>query len=170
MVPGRDGSGVWLTEEETARVSPEHVRERRLEELWPPDDDERLRLQRSSHARFRRKSFWARLLPIEFHLRKVRMLGLQTSLCREDFEMVNGYDEEFVGWGREDDDLSLRLGIAGVRGRSVMLVARALHRFHAMEPRTGIRKGRATSANNDYHNRKRHGQYSCENGLEPRLD
>ncbi len=161
------GSAVWLTEEEAARLSVELICEGRLGEFWPDDGDERLRLMRKAHRRFRRKRLWARIVPLEFCFRKIRLLTIQCSVSREDFEKVNGLDENFVGWGREDDDLALRLSIAGVRGRSVMLVARALHQFHPMEPRTGIRKGRATSANNDYHNRPRRGQYRCEDGLQP---
>jgi hypothetical protein len=102
---------------------------------------------------------------MEFTLRKLRLLTAQCSLHREDFERVNGYDENYVGWGREDDDLALRLGLAGMRGRSVMLTSRALHQWHPMEPRT-VKKGRKfTSANSDYHDRRRHGVYCCENGL-----
>lgn len=37
-----------------------------------------------------------------------------TILCRRDrFLAVGGYDEAFRGWGGEDDDLFLRLGLAG---------------------------------------------------------
>ena len=39
---------------------------------------------------------------------------------RADYERVNGYDENFVGWGCEDDDLRLRLRHAGVRIESIL--------------------------------------------------
>ena len=45
-------------------------------------------------------------------------------LSRELFDLteedINGYDEEFQGWGCEDDDLRLRLRKAGKKIRSIM--------------------------------------------------
>ena len=44
--------------------------------------------------------------------------GCNVSYWREDFIAINGYNEDFEGWGREDSDLAIRLlnnGIAGKR-------------------------------------------------------
>ena len=168
------GPGVWVTgycvmlsEDETERLTPEMIREGRLGELWPEEKDKRLRSLRRREKRFRRKTFWAELLGWEMSRRKVFMSGW-SSLHRADFEKVNGFDEDFVGWGREDNDLGLRLLIAGVRGRSVIPKARALHQWHVIPPAEAHKSwGRPTSRNRAYYNRKRHGQYRCENGLHP---
>jgi len=37
------------------------------------------------------------------------ILGCNLGIWRDDLEAVNGYDETFVGWGREDADLANRL-------------------------------------------------------------
>lgn len=34
---------------------------------------------------------------------------------RDDFSRIGGYDEAFIGWGGEDDDLFMRLNMAGCR-------------------------------------------------------
>lgn len=60
-------------------------------------------------------------------------LGGHYSIFRKDLESVNGYDEQFVGWGGEDIDLGIRLAMAGVYGRSVIRKARVLHMWHSRE-------------------------------------
>jgi len=61
---------------------------------------------------------------------KPKLLGCHFSLFREAAERVNGFDENFVGWGYEDDDFARRLYRAGVEPRSVIEEARALHLWH----------------------------------------
>lgn len=71
---------------------------------------------------------------------KPKLLGCHFSLFKEDAERVNGFDENFTGWGYEDDDFARRLYRAGVAPESVILRARALHLFHPSEaPETGTR-------------------------------
>ncbi|MCD4751210.1 MAG: glycosyltransferase [Thermoanaerobaculales bacterium] len=52
------------------------------------------------------------------------------SLWRRDFELINGFDQRFVGWGCEDDDLRLRLRRAGVRIESIQPHTRSFHLWH----------------------------------------
>ena len=61
---------------------------------------------------------------------KPKLIGCHFSLFREDVERVNGFDENFVGWGYEDDDFARRLYQAGVQPLSVIRAARALHLWH----------------------------------------
>lgn len=61
---------------------------------------------------------------------KPKIIGCHFSLFRDDVRRVNGFDENFVGWGYEDDDFARRLYKAGVRPRSVILAARAMHLWH----------------------------------------
>jgi glycosyltransferase involved in cell wall biosynthesis len=61
---------------------------------------------------------------------KPKILGCHFSLFRNDVCSVNGFDENYVGWGYEDDDFALRLYKRGVRPESVITAARALHIWH----------------------------------------
>jgi glycosyltransferase involved in cell wall biosynthesis len=56
------------------------------------------------------------------------------SLWREDFERINGFDEEFTGWGCEDDDLGLRLRRSGVKTASIMDCTQSFHLWHPWHP------------------------------------
>lgn len=50
---------------------------------------------------------------------------------REDFERVNGYNEEMTGWGSEDKELAARLEHGGVRRRTLLFAGIACHLHHA---------------------------------------
>jgi predicted glycosyltransferase involved in capsule biosynthesis len=49
---------------------------------------------------------------------------------RDDLCLVNGYDESFVGWGREDSELAARLIHSGIRRRNFKFGAVAYHLWH----------------------------------------
>jgi glycosyltransferase involved in cell wall biosynthesis len=59
-----------------------------------------------------------------------RTRGCHMAFWRRDLEAVNGYDERFVGWGREDSELAARLIHAGVRRRNFKYGAVAYHLWH----------------------------------------
>ena len=40
------------------------------------------------------------------------------ALMKNSYIKVNGYDENYVGWGQEDDDFGNRLTVAGIMVRS----------------------------------------------------
>ena len=52
------------------------------------------------------------------------------AVWREDMLRVNGYNEDIVGWGREDSELALRLMNSGVKKRAAKLAALAYHLWH----------------------------------------
>jgi hypothetical protein len=78
-----------------------------------------------------RKAWWHTLLR---HPSKPRLAGGNFGVWRRDFELVNGFDERFVGWGQEDDDLGLRLRAAGVRLESILDRTCSLHVWHPTDP------------------------------------
>lgn len=49
---------------------------------------------------------------------------------RTDFVRVNGFNEDFKGWGREDSELVARLMNSGVRRRNLRFAAPACHMWH----------------------------------------
>lgn len=128
------------------------------EEAWgSADHSEQMEAERlfQHYARLRR-----------WHLaraHKPKVLGCHFSLYREDVERVNGFDENFEGWGYEDDDFARRLYKAGVGSRSVIAEARALHLWHpTLAPASQAR--RRDRPNRAYFRRWRVPVY-CENGL-----
>jgi len=58
------------------------------------------------------------------------------ALWRQDLLAVNGFDEEFVGWGYEDSDLVQRLLNAGRRRRASRWAIPVLHLWHAAQDRS----------------------------------
>jgi GT2 family glycosyltransferase len=89
--------------------------------------------ERERHARQHRK---AQLYSFLRHARKPKLVGNNFAVWRTDFERVNGFDENFCGWGQEDDDLGLRLRRAGVRLQSILRWTRSYHLWHPRDPST----------------------------------
>ena len=92
--------------------------------------------EQRSLARRRRKAWWHGALR---HPTKPRLAGGDFGVWRHDFARVNGFDERFVGWGQEDDDLGLRLRAAGVRLESILDATCSLHVWHPTDPSAAVR-------------------------------
>jgi glycosyltransferase involved in cell wall biosynthesis len=58
---------------------------------------------------------------------------------RADAVRVNGFDERFVGWGREDSDFVARLTHAGVRRRKLKFGGIVYHLWHPERPRDALK-------------------------------
>src|SRR5437763_396129 len=67
------------------------------------------------------------------HPRKPKLFGNNVGIWRADFERVNGFDENFQGWGCEDDDLRHRLRKAGVYVESILRWTRSYHLWHPID-------------------------------------
>jgi GT2 family glycosyltransferase len=122
----RAGWCVFLDEERSARLTEEAIRNGQFEGLATADEMKTLRkMQRKDnfYAFFRR-----RLRPIKF---KPKLRGGNFSIHKADLEKVNGFDENYVGWGQEDDDLGRRLYLAGIIGESVVASAITFHLHHS---------------------------------------
>ncbi len=65
---------------------------------------------------------------INHRLRGIR--GCNLAIWRSDLVRVNGYNEAFVGWGREDTELAVRLKNSGVRRLDVRGRALCYHLWH----------------------------------------
>jgi glycosyltransferase involved in cell wall biosynthesis len=94
---------------------------------------------------------------------KPKLLGCHFSLFRNDVFGVNGFDENFVGWGYEDDDFARRLYQAGVKPQSVIQEARAMHLWHPSLAPQALERHR-DRPNRAYFRRWRVPAY-CQNGL-----
>ncbi|MGX3098854.1 glycosyltransferase family 2 protein [Helicobacter sp. 23-1046] len=62
--------------------------------------------------------------------------GCNMSFYKADCEAINGFNEEFVGWGREDSEFVARFLFKGGELRRVKHNAIAYHLYHAENPRT----------------------------------
>ena len=81
---------------------------------------------------------WRRLRPRHW----VQMRGCNMAVAREDFERVNGFEEEISGWGFEDSDLAIRLINAGVKVKSGRFATAVLHLWHRERARDAAEMNR----------------------------
>ncbi|MDX8384766.1 MAG: glycosyltransferase family 2 protein [Ghiorsea sp.] len=65
--------------------------------------------------------------------------GCHLSCWKHDLLAIDGYDESFEGWGREDSDLVSRLFHAGIQ-RADLIGTPVFHLWHHEEPRTKLQK------------------------------
>ncbi len=114
----------WLSEEASRLLVPDNLAVTHLAGLLQPAEHRRL-------ARRHRRARWHLATR---HPTKPRLAGGDFGVWRGDFEAVNGFDERFVGWGQEDDDLGLRLKAAGVQLESVLDETQSLHVWHPTDP------------------------------------
>jgi glycosyltransferase involved in cell wall biosynthesis len=139
-----------LDQETSARVSLDVIRSGEYQRWAPASELKRLRKQHRAAAFYR----WIR------HPRKPKLIGNNVGIWRADFERVNGYDENFEGWGCEDDDLRCRLRAVGVQIASILRWTHTYHLWHPTDvtaPATWkqganvnyfLRKGRLTRCRN----------------------
>ncbi len=71
-----------------------------------------------------------------FHLRPRRLMGVNYGLPREAFFRVNGYDERWTFYGREDLDLELRLKRADYKFYPLLNRAIVYHVYHKERERS----------------------------------
>ncbi len=117
----------YLPEEQTRLLMESGVTPERLEELYGALPDRPIVRE---HWKFVRYSV---LIRLRLASARKQRCSSHFSVQRADIEAINGYDENFVGWGGEDEDLSCRMVRAGFRGRSIIPLARTLHLWHPKE-------------------------------------
>ncbi len=65
-------------------------------------------------------------------------MSCNLGVWRRDLDLVNGFDDAYEGWGREDDDLTLRLRHAGLERRILRYAGLAVHLWHKTRWPDGI--------------------------------
>lgn len=121
------GNCKYLDEKQTTVVFQDKISADMLVKLYNSLPEKNLRHEQK---KFNRRTWLIRL-----HLLSPRKqsLGGHFSIYREDIEYINGYDENFVGWGGEDEDLGIRLVMAGIYCRPAILDVKVLHAWHSKE-------------------------------------
>ncbi|MGQ9607523.1 MAG: glycosyltransferase [Thermogutta sp.] len=99
------------------------------------------------------------------HPNKPRLLGGNFSVWRRDFEAINGFDENYNGWGCEDDDVGIRLHQLGVR---VYSIRGHTHTFHLWHPPVSTVPEKIRQGVNFPYFRRRGRLTRCRNGLQKR--
>ncbi len=66
--------------------------------------------------------------------------GCNFSLFKDDILDVNGFDNEFVGWGREDSEFVARLYHNGIKRKNLKFCAVAYHLYHPENERAALEK------------------------------
>lgn len=69
--------------------------------------------------------------------------GCNMAFWREDLLRVNGYNEVFHGWGREDNEIAVRLLNSGVRKRAAKFAGVVFHIYHPEVDRARCPKNEA---------------------------
>lgn len=64
--------------------------------------------------------------------------GCNQAYWKSDLLRVNGFNEAFVGWGREDNEIAARLYNIGVRRRNLKFQALAIHLHHPSRHPLGV--------------------------------
>jgi len=128
------GSRVMLSEEFTKEFIQKNINVSKMSLL----DFLSLRLHKKSNR------FMPLLaLPLGF-LRKMKKMdwyGVKTcnlAMWRNDFLAINGFDEQYVGWGHEDADLAVRLIRNGVYRKEGVNAVTVLHLWHALNDRSQL--------------------------------
>jgi glycosyltransferase involved in cell wall biosynthesis len=69
--------------------------------------------------------------------------GCNVSFWKKDFININGYNEDFEGWGREDSDLVIRMSNNGVLSKRLKFCAIVFHIFHPLKTRDNFERNDA---------------------------
>ncbi len=69
--------------------------------------------------------------------------GCNMSFYRKDLIQVNGFEEKFTGWGREDAELAVRLSHIGILEKKIRFRAIVYHLFHGKEERSNLSQNTA---------------------------
>jgi len=107
--------------------------------------------------------YWKSRLYVRLRLRKPKIWGGNFAVNRHVFEQVNGFDENFVGYGQEDSDLRDRLFKGGFRPVCLHTKARAYHLWHPID--VAAREEASGEGNNRPYYRRPHVEVVCANGL-----
>lgn len=66
--------------------------------------------------------------------------GCNVSFWKKDFMEINGYNEDYEGWGREDSDLVIRMGNKGVRAKRLRYAGIVYHIHHKINSRDNFER------------------------------
>ncbi|QMT31442.1 glycosyltransferase family 2 protein [Alysiella filiformis] len=101
--------------------------------------------------------YWARCLGKS----KKSVKTCNLAVFREDALRINGFNNEFVGWGREDDEFAARLQHAGMQRANLRWAGVAYHLWHKESDRAALPRNEALLSQTLSQKLTR-----CENGVD----
>lgn len=116
---------------------------------------------------FRKEQFYYFLNKLHLRRRGVKLRGGCFATYKKNLVKINGFDENFVFWGNEDDDLGRRLANIGIHGYYPFRKDYAIHLYHP-ENHDGSRKNKKYYQDNL--KKYQSGYYFCKYGLDNRKD
>ena len=148
---------VLLTEGQSGGLSLDHIARGDYRSIV--SDEQLLKIRRQ----YSKDRFYTFLRNVFGHGSRPKVRGGAFGMFKDDLLHVDGFDENYVGWGTEDDDLGRRLYRTGVTGRTVFLHDFPLHLWHVHST------GGEDSINIPYYNRRLRqiaaGDFKAVNGL-----
>ena len=85
-----------------------------------------------------RKKWLSRLIGLSQKAEAKNTRTCNMAFWMDDLRAVNGFDNGYEGWGREDSDLTHRLVNYGLKRRKLKFAATGLHLYHPEEPRDSL--------------------------------
>jgi glycosyltransferase involved in cell wall biosynthesis len=90
--------------------------------------------------------------------------GCNLSFFKKDFIAVNGYNEDFQGWGMEDSELAVRFYKYGLKRKDLRFRACVFHLYHPPYDRTHLQKNLKLLEESI-----KKQEYFCKNGIDKYL-
>ena len=100
----------------------------------------------SSEFKNRKNSIHSKLLSLIFSNKKNHLNGIKScnmAFYRKDCLNINGFNNEFEGWGREDSEFVVRLINSGIKRKNVRFNAIQFHLWHNENSRILLEKNNA---------------------------
>jgi GT2 family glycosyltransferase len=116
----RAGDCIRLDEPTSARIDESAIRSGEFLEWVTPT-------LRKSLRRIHLKSLGYQFVR---HANRPKLVGWNMAVWRDQLERINGFDEQFCGWGCEDDDLASRLRRSGARIATALGYTCGYHLWH----------------------------------------
>lgn len=93
--------------------------------------------------------FYSFLYKLKVRKRGAKIAGLMFALYKTDYLAINGFDENYRGWGKEDDDFCNRFFKYGGETYCVLLKECIIHMYHK------VASSKSESPNEDYYQKRK---------------
>lgn len=87
-----------------------------------------------AHKKIKKNKLYNIFYKLKLRSRGMKMVGYFFALYKKDFIELNGFDEKYIGWGEEDDDLSNRFYKMGGLLKIVVPEYHPIHMYHHSAP------------------------------------